>query len=85
MLEGVDFARQSEAATYGGHGNAATEATADTVVDTLGLSPAGVEALEAIGLVAEEARSACESMLMSARRGRAPVFASLGLSSSSNR
>lgn len=43
-----------------GHGLAAAEATADAVVDTLGLSPAGVEALEAVGLVAVEARRAWE-------------------------
>ena len=42
-----------------GHVLAATEATTDAVVNTLGFSPARVEALEAIGLVAEEASSAC--------------------------
>jgi hypothetical protein len=44
--------------TYGGHGHGSTEASSDTVVNTLGLAPAGVEALEPITLVTVEARSA---------------------------
>lgn len=55
---GLFLRRGARFGTYGGHGNAATETTADTVVDTLGFSPAGVDTLEAIGLVAEEARGA---------------------------
>lgn len=46
-----------------GHSLGATEATTDTVVNTLGFSPARVEAFEAIGLVAEEASSACEELV----------------------
>lgn len=42
-----------------GHGGLALEATAHGIVDTLGLSPAGVDALEAVRLVAVEAPSAC--------------------------
>jgi len=48
-------------ATYRGHGLGATEASPDTVVDTLGLAPAGIEAHEPVTLVTEEARRACIS------------------------
>ncbi len=47
-----------------GHGLGTAETTTDAVVDTLGLSPAGAEALEAIGLVAGEARHAWRFMLV---------------------
>jgi len=42
-----------------GHGSLALEASAHAVVDTLWLSPAGVDAHEAVRLVAVEVRSAC--------------------------
>lgn len=48
------------------HGSLALEASADTVVDTLGLSPARVDAHEAVRLVAVEARSACRRNILSA-------------------
>lgn len=56
--------RQNEIATPGkghylGHSSLAREATADTAVDTLRLSPAGIDALEAIALVAIEALPVC--------------------------
>lgn len=41
-----------------GHGDAAAETTTDAVVDTLGLAPAGADTLEAVALVADEARRA---------------------------
>lgn len=40
------------------HGGLTAESTAHGIVDTLWLPPAGVDALEAVGLVAVEARSA---------------------------
>ena len=42
-----------------GHNSLALEASAHAVVDTLWLSPARVDAHEAVSLVAVEARSAC--------------------------
>ena len=48
-----------------GHDGLALEATAHGIVDTLGLSPAGVYAHEAVRLVAGEARSACKSITVS--------------------
>lgn len=42
-----------------GHAQGTAETTADTVVNTLGLAPAGVNALEAVALVANELRRAC--------------------------
>jgi hypothetical protein len=42
-----------------GHNHATPEASPDTVVDTLGLAPAGIEALEPITLVTGEALRAC--------------------------
>lgn len=48
------------------HGSLALEASADTVVDTLGLSPARVDAHEAVRLVAVEARSVCRRNILSA-------------------
>lgn len=48
-----------------GHGGLALEATAHGIVNTLGLSPAGVYAHEAVRLVAVEARSACNSITVS--------------------
>ena len=53
------FVRESQVSTYGGHGNGATETTADTTVDTLGLPPAGVHAHEPVTLVTGEALRAC--------------------------
>ena len=41
--------------TYAGHGHGAPEASPDTVVDTLRLAPAGVDALEPVTLVTVEA------------------------------
>lgn len=40
---------------YGGHGNLALEATADTVIDTLGLAPRGTDTVEPVRLVTGEA------------------------------
>lgn len=48
-----------------GHDGLALEATAHGIVNTLGLSPAGVYAHEAVRLVAVEARSACKSITVS--------------------
>lgn len=48
-----------------GHDGLALEATAHGIVDTLGLSPAGVYAHEAVRLVALELRSACKSITVS--------------------
>lgn len=45
--------------SYLGHGRLSLEASPHAVVDTLGLPPAGVDTLEAVTLVALEARSAC--------------------------
>lgn len=45
--------------TYRGHGKVALEASADAVVDTLGLAPCRRDALEAVGLVAPETLGAC--------------------------
>jgi hypothetical protein len=42
-----------------GHDGLSLEATAHGIINTLGLSPAGVHAHEAVRLVAVEARSAC--------------------------
>lgn len=48
-----------------GHDGLSLEATAHGIVNTLGLSPAGVYAHEAVRLVAGEARSACKSITVS--------------------
>jgi hypothetical protein len=48
-----------------GHDGLSLEATAHGIVNTLGLSPAGVYAHEAVRLVAGEARSACISITVS--------------------
>ena len=40
------------------HGSLASETSPNGIVDTLGLPPAWVDALEAVGLVAVEARGA---------------------------
>lgn len=52
---------------YGGHSNLALEAAADSVIDTLGLAPRGVDAHEPITLVASEAVGAysnqCQSFI----------------------
>lgn len=45
--------------SYLGHRRLSLEASPHAVVDTLGLPPAGVDTLEAVTLVALEARSAC--------------------------
>jgi len=42
-------------ASYLGHSSLAAESTTDAIVDTLGLSPAGVNAFETVALVAIEA------------------------------
>lgn len=44
-----------------GHGSLSLETSADAVIDTLGLSPAGVDTHEAVRLVAVEARGAYKS------------------------
>lgn len=41
--------------TYRGHSNGTAESSSDSAVDTLGLAPAGVHALEAIRLMPLEA------------------------------
>jgi hypothetical protein len=41
--------------TYRGHSKVALEPSPDSVIDTLRLAPAGVEAFEAITLVTSEA------------------------------
>jgi hypothetical protein len=51
--------------TYRGHDHATPEASPDTVVDTLGLAPAGIEALEPVTLVTGEALRACEKSQVS--------------------
>ena len=45
--------------TYAGHDHGSAEASPDTVVDTLRLAPAGVDALEPVTLVTGEALRAC--------------------------
>ncbi len=46
-------------ATYRGHSKVALEPSPDTVVNTLGLAPRSVQALEPVALVAHEALGAC--------------------------
>ena len=41
--------------SYGGHGNLALETTADSIVNTLGLAPRGVNTHEPVRLVTVEA------------------------------
>ena len=48
-------------ATYRGHSKVALEPSPNTVVNTLGLAPCRVQALEPVALVAHEALGACKS------------------------
>lgn len=51
--------RKGKKQTYRGHDQGAPEASPDTAVDTLGLAPAGIDALEPVTLVTGEALRAC--------------------------
>lgn len=60
--------------TYRGHGQVALEPPSDARVDTLGLPPAGVDALEAVTLVASEAlRAYCPSTSISQFPSQTPT------------
>lgn len=50
---------RSRVCTYLGHGNGTAESSSDSGIDTLGLAPARVHALEPITLVTGEALRAC--------------------------
>lgn len=48
-------------ATYRGHSKVALEPSPNTVVNTLGLAPCRVQALEPVALMAHEALGACKA------------------------
>jgi hypothetical protein len=56
------------AATYRGHSQVALEPPPDAVIDTLGLAPCRVQALEPVALMAHEALRACKSTYLSIPR-----------------
>lgn len=56
------------------HDSLTLEASADTVVDTLGLAPALTDAHEAVTLVTLEVRGACNEKTLSAMLVLCPPF-----------
>lgn len=59
----VVFSRPRGIGTYRWHGSLTLEPSSDSVINTLGLSPAGVDAFKSITLVAVEAFRACDLSL----------------------